>query len=270
MNYPCQFGTARTQAHISDLRMRANPASLELENHFSKVYGPNIEYNYVEKLNACMHDIDFYFRTSDHSQIKKIYCSLIYLEIRFRAMDINRRVPYMEIIDVKVRPCIQGMGVFRAFMWKLFTICRQNVLDMRIAPTTDHLYAILRTISPDFNLMPQCECKLMIRHEDINNISLDSLGIRQIFFEQGKGNWILNPSMFPNAEVFNANFGKNMAASNHRMFLQSLNSIASRDSDMDDLSSSMQTMTRKRGHKDNEDGHASSWTSSGRKTRSLR
>jgi len=89
--------------------------------------------------------------------------------------------------------------------------------------------------------------KVIIYLEDMRKIDLSSLGILPILLQHGN-KWELNPRMLPRALVFNANLGKNEALHNHKRFLRSLTTdrnkaqIPNDDSDMHDLTSSMQSL----------------------------
>ena len=238
MNFYNSRNMARTQAHISEYRVKSYPESSKLENDFSSVYGNNIEENYVDSLNRCMDQIDAYFRETQPREIRDIHCSLVYFKICFHNIARDHQTPFLEIMDVRVRPCIQGMGIFRAFVWRIMKLCVAHGLDLRVFRPLDGLYAILSTIG--FRIIARSEGSLIMFLNDMKQKQLRELGVLQIFRLDDDGKWMLDACRLPNASVFNTNLGKNDAVQNHRRFLRSLSAAPTLDSDLGNLTSFME------------------------------
>jgi len=238
---------ARTAAHVPDHRIDIDPESEKHEGHFSRIFGPHIKPDYVQKLNDCLSSMDNFFSEAECGEIKDIASSVIYLKLRFNNIDAATGFPFMEILDVIVRPCVQGMGIFRVFMWRMMNICARRSLDMRINIPTRHLREILYKISADFKEIDHGEGKLVLYRHHMSKISVDSIGIRHVLLLlENAGMQVFNPDIFPRADLLNKNDEKNMVFEDYSRNLAKTVS----DVDMDGLIHGMQTMSRKRGDRD--------------------
>jgi len=236
---------ARTAAHVPDHRIDIDPESEKHEGHFSRIFGPRIKPDYVHNLNDCLSSMDNFFSEAKCGEIKDIACSVIYLKLRFNSVDKAGNAPFMEILDVIVRPCVQGMGIFRVFMWRMMDICAGRLLDMRVNIPTAHLKEILYKISRDFSKIRYGEERLILLNHYMSKISVDSMGIRHMLLQK-PGMLELNPDIFPRADLLNKNDEKNMVFEDYSRNLAKTVS----DVDMDGLIHGMQTMSRKRGDRD--------------------
>jgi hypothetical protein len=268
---------ARTAAHVPDHRIDIDPESEKHEGHFSRIFGPRIKPDYVQKLNDCLSSMDNFFREAECGEIKDIASSVIYLKLRFNNIDAATGFPFMEILDVIVRPCVQGMGIFRVFMWRMMNICARRSLDMRVNIPTRHLREILYKISAEFKEIDHGDGKLVLYRHNMSKITVDSIGIRHMLLQK-PGMLELNPDIFPRADLLNKNDEKNMVFEDYSRNLAATVS----DVDMESLIYGMQAMSRKRGDRDDNhedmpvdnDGGSSStgrniWTRRGRKSITL-